>query len=277
MASRGVFIRKADGAEEAFNDEKLYTSLANSGADEDLARSVTRAIGDSLQPGENTRDIYRRAFRLLRQQEGSVAARYSVKRALLDLGPTGYPFEDFVAEIWKSRGYDAVTRQLRKGKCAEHELDMVARKGDEELLAEVKFHNKNGVKSDLKVALYVHARFLDLRTTDAMPTRLSNAFLITNTKFTEQVELYAQCVGLNIISWDYPTRGNLRELIEEAQLHPLSCLTTLSQAHKNALMRDGYVLCRHLYGADDALVQLGLGQKAIDKVHGEIARVCPAE
>jgi len=272
----GTLITKANGEREPFYPDKLYQSLVRSGADPTLANTITSDIASTIQEGDQTKDIYRKAFALLRKVERPMAARYSVKRALLDLGPSGYPFEDFLAEIFRVRGFLPQTRVVVQGRCVEHELDIVAVKDDERLAAEVKFHNNPGLKSDIKVALYVQARFADIaaKSGEDSPTDYTSKVIMTNTKFTQQVEVYAACVGLELVSWDYPAKGNLRELIEETGVHPVSCLTTLSKANKQRLMEQGIVLCRQVKEHMDEIQALGLSNRAIDSLLGEIKQLC---
>ncbi len=268
----GTLITKANGEREPFYPEKLYRSLVQSGADEKIADKITSGIASSLKNGDKTRDIYHKAFEKLRSLETPTAARYSVKHALLELGPSGFPFEDFLAEIYRGLGYTATTRVVVQGRCVEHELDVLAVRGDERLAAEAKYHHRSGIKSDIKVALYVNSRFEDIAAQSGKGSTndYTDRLIITNTKFTKQVEVYSACVGLQIISWDYPAKGNLRELIEETGVHPVSCLTTLSKANKYKLMESGVVLCRQVYNNMDVLEELGLSKNEIEKIIVEI-------
>ncbi|MBP9760124.1 MAG: restriction endonuclease [Candidatus Pacebacteria bacterium] len=276
QSSTAIRIRKASGEREAFNPEKLYTSLVRSGADADTAHIITARIADSLHEDDHTRDIYTRAFATLRRLERPMAARYSVKRALLELGPSGFPFEDFLGEIYRALGYNPITRVTALGRCVEHEIDLVAVRDGERLGAEAKFHNNSGLKSDVKVALYVQARFEDiaLKSPKGSAHDFTERIIITNTNFTEQAEIYASCAGLSLISWDYPSTGNLRELIEKTHVHPVSCLTSLSRAHKIHLMEQGVVLCSQVRDHVSDLVGLGLSQQTIDTVLTEIKALC---
>lgn len=274
--SSNVFIRKANGEREHFDPEKLFRSLVRSGADTSTAERITTQIGNSLRDDDNTRDIYTRAFTALREGARPVAARYSVKRALLELGPSGYPFEDFIAAIYTAQGYETKTRVMMRGECAEHELDLLARNDRDHIGAEAKYHNNAGLKSDLKVVLYVQARFEDLHTAaekngiEPFRTRL----LITNTKFSTQAVSYAACTGLTLIGWDYPEKGNLRELIEQSHVHPVSCLTTLSRTHKRRLMESGVVLCKQLHDNPEVLTTFGFSASMIENVQREIEELC---
>jgi len=113
-----------------------------------------------------------------------------------------------------------VTDQTVLGKCIPHEVDVVAYNDKELIFCEAKYHNELGTKSDVKVALYIKARFDDLKhgTFDyGSPGRaLTEGLLITNTKFSTTAIQYGKCENLRMIGWNYPEKGNLRDLIMES-------------------------------------------------------------
>lgn len=273
-----ILVTKLNGEREPFDPSKLIGSLRGAGATVEQANHITNHIEAELVGGITTSDIYRHAFDLLRTSSGPLAVRYSMKRAVSDLGPNGFPFERFVAEIFKAQGYEALTGQVVYGKCVEHEMDVVAWKGDELVMVEAKFHNEPGLKSDLKVALYVKARFDDLKTETfefgGKKRKLTAWHLFTNTKFTDHAIRYAKCQGLGLVGWNYPEKGNLEELIAEANLHPLTALTTLSQAEKRILLDAGFILCRDVKKNESSLVSLGVAEKKIPALMEEIDSVC---
>ncbi len=219
-----IFIVKSDGTKQAFEAEKLRASLAKAGASEEVREKIAHHIAGEVRDGMNTGDIYHHAFELLRKMEHPVAERYSLKRALASLGPTGFPFEHFVADIFKAKGFEALTDQIVQGKCTSHEIDVVAWKGDELIMAEAKFHHEFGLKSDVKVALYVKARFDDLSeqkfSYGGAARPLTQGLLVTNTSFTDKAIEYSECAGARLIGWNYPKRGNLHDLIIESGVYP---------------------------------------------------------
>jgi Holliday junction resolvase-like predicted endonuclease len=217
---QAIAIIKADGTRESFRVEKLERSLIRAGANADEAKRVAAHVVGEIREGMRTSEIYRHAFEYLRQHEARMAPRYSLKRALAELGPTGFPFEKFVAELLQTAGYATALNVHCRGRCVEHELDVVAWKGEETVAIEAKFHHEVGLKSDVKVALYVKARFDDLVGQSAACAGTERVFtggrLITNTKFTDNAIQYARCAGLPLIGWNYPERGNLHHLIDAA-------------------------------------------------------------
>jgi hypothetical protein len=272
--SQPIQIIKNNGEREAFDGEKLVSSLRDAGANEALTEKVVRHIQEELHDGMTTRAIYDHAFTYLKKLERPVAARYSLKKAIADLGPTGFPFEDYIARVFQSRGYKTLTDQIILGGCVPHEVDVIAWNEEKLIMAEVKFHNETSPKTDLKVALYVKARIDDLKQNMhdyGRPRKLDEGWLITNTKFTDTAIHYGECQGLKLMGWNYPKKGNLQQFIEDGELHPLTCLTTLSNAEKQTLLTEKVVLCRELLNNHSLLNNLHLSKEKIKDVFDEIA------
>lgn len=248
--SLDITVVKANGKHESFDKEKLLDSLLNSGASEERAEEVIAKLAGTLHSGMTTQEIYRHAFEILAGLDHRIARRYSLRRAVMQLGPSGFPFEDFIAELLKAHGFECATRQTVLGGCVPHEVDVVAWNAKKLIMVEAKFHNELGVKSDLKVALYVKARFDDLKENvfnyGGENRKITDAWLVTNTKFSTTALHYAECKGMTLIGWNYPEHGNLQDLIEETKLHPITCLATLSEKEKQDLIAKGVVLCSHV-------------------------------
>lgn len=274
-----ILITKSNGQREPFYPEKLRNSLVRSGANQEQAESIVSHIEAELIDNITTNDIYRHAFDLLRSVPSRVAARYSMRRALAELGPSGFPFEKFVAEIFKSKGYEAVTGQIVQGDCVDHEMDVVAWKEDELIMVEAKFHNETGLKSDLKVALYVKARFDDLKNRTfeygGKERKLTKCYLVTNTKFTDHAIRYANCQKLSIVGWDYPHGDSLEDWIEKAHLHPLTAIPSLSVADKKSLLDQGMVLCKQVLEKGKNLSTYGIDKSRIKAILEDAKNICP--
>jgi hypothetical protein len=242
-------IKKQDGTYEPFDSRKLRASLRRSGASSGVIDRAVSRVEQKIREGDTTSEIYRYAFSLLkREKENISAARYSMKRAIQALGPSGFPFEDFIAEIFKAQGYQTETGKVLEGACATHEVDLVAKRGDECIGAEIKFHNNLGLRSDLKVALYVDARFVDLK-----PKKVQSGWLITNTRFTKEALRYGACRGLTMISWAGPEGNSLQDMIERAGVEPITALPSLSRREKALLFERGAILCRSIGENPDVL------------------------
>jgi len=272
------FIVKANGEREVFDENKLRDSLRRSGASEEIISKTVLHVLSELRDGMSTGRIYKHAFALLKKTHKGVAAQYSLRRAIRDLGPSGFPFERFVGEIFRAKGYEVSVGIMVQGFCVEHEVDVSAKKDGTHLLIECKFHHEDGFKTDLKVALYVKGRDNDIekrhKTLSEKGEQFHEAWLVTNTKLTSKAIEYGMCAGLKMIGWNYPHTGNLQDMVNETGSHPITVLTTLSGGEKKRLMENDIVLCRDLGSRKNALRSLGMDEKKIEKILQEVASVC---
>ncbi len=272
---RELRIIKTTGEKQKYSPNKLKRSLRRAGASAILAEEIVTSI--PLEKIKTSQDIHAYVFNKLRAVCPPIAARYDIKTALLHLGPTGYPFEKFVGEIFRALGYRVRTNQALSGRCVAHEVDVVAENSERKVFMECKYHGQKNLRSNVQTALYVKARFDDVRHTlerDAQ-TKKIQGLIITNTTFSTDARKYARCVhGLGLIEWRRPRGFSLAELIERTHLHPVSALTTLSRKQKERLMQGGIVLCRDLLVNHDVLYHIGLSKKKIARVMKEAHAVC---
>ena len=157
-----VSIIKASGEVMPFYSERLKRSLLKAGASEAQADTIVLQVQEKLYNGILTKEIYQQAFQLLKDSSRPVAAKYKLRRAIMELGPSGFPFEKYVAEIFRRKGYSVQTGKIVQGHCVKHEVDVIAEKENRYLMIECKFHNQTGIACDVKIPLYINSRFKDL-------------------------------------------------------------------------------------------------------------------
>jgi hypothetical protein len=271
--SSNFLVVKANGEREIFDHVKLRDSLRRSGASEDDIDMVVTKILAEMRDGMSTEKIYRHAFALLKRQHKGVAAQYSLRSAIREMGPSGFPFEQYVGEILRTKGYEVRVGLIVQGWCVDHEVDVSAKKDGTHILIECKFHNEEGFKTDLKVALYVRERFQDIQkkheSLHDATEKFHEPWLITNTKLTSKAIQYSECAGLKVIGWNYPKHGNLQDLVNETRMYPITALTTLSGADKRRLMDNNIVLFRDLFKQKNILHGIGLDDAKIHRVLAE--------
>ncbi len=248
-----MYIIKASGKKEEFSRKKIEGTCLRAGASRQLAKEVANKVAKKVYNGMQTREILKLALDLLRK-DPDVAARYKLKEAIMKLGPAGFLFEKFIGAVLKNHGYKTKVDQILRGKKVNQEVDVIA-KLKKTYMVECKYHNKPGIHSDLKVAMYTYARFLDLKKYFDQP------WLITNTKCTPTAFRYAKGVNLEITSWHYPKGKSLRDLIEKKKLYPITMLNSVRGDIKYKLIKANIIL------AKDLLEKRGIPKNIIEEAH----------
>jgi hypothetical protein len=275
-----TLITKTSGAVVPFSEEKLRNSLQRSGATQDIIDSVLLDIKPRLYQGIPTKKIYRAAFALLKQKSKHVASKYKLKNAIMELGPSGYSFESFVAEILKNYGYTTKVSQIVSGECVNHEIDVIAEKDNNYCMIECKYHNQPGTMSDVKISLYIHARFQDVeKTWKKLPghqKKTHQGWVVTNTKFTSDAVKYGMCVGLKLLSWDHPKGKGLKDLIDNSGLYPITCLTSLTKVEKQRLLDAKVVMCTEIDQDQKILERIGIKGSRLVSIMDDVRNLAEA-
>lgn len=259
-------VLKATGEKELFSEDKLRLSIQRAGIPKDLWENVVTHVKSNLYNEIPTSEIYKHVTEFLGNSPAPFSrAKYSLKQAIMDLGPTGYPFEDYISEILKIEGYKTQVRQILNGKCITHEIDIVARKDSINSMIECKFHNRVGARTQVHVSLYTKARFDDVKEKN----NLSEVCVVTNTKITPDALNYCLCSNMKVISWDYPQNQGLRDLVEKYKLHPITAVTSLTQNQKQLLAQNHVVLAKDVCKNPSFLDILGLPENKKNSILSE--------
>lgn len=271
-------IVKHSGAIVNFNPEKLTESLLKSGADAFTAEAIMKDITKEIYEGISTKNIYKKAFALLKKHTNSHAARYNLKAAIEMLGPEGFFFEKYIARLFEAEKYETKTNVILQGNCVMHEVDILIKKNNIVSMVECKFHGGKEAASDVKVPLYVFSRFNDLRDKNfnlfSAKEKISNCWIVTNTRFTADAIAFAECSGINLLSWDYPEKRNLKLKNNHDCLYPVTCLTTLTKAEKEKLLLLDVILVKELIGNRIDLKEIGISSGRIRNVLKEVSELC---
>lgn len=273
-----IWVIKGSGEKADFSEKKLRFSLEKSGAKEEDVERILLEIKRILYPGMTTKEIYKKAFALLKSTERSFAAKYKLKNALMELGPSGFPFERYISEILKDQGYKTQVGQIVKGLCVTHEIDVIAEKNNQRFMVECKYHSEKTRSSNIKVVLYIHARYLDIEKEwnkkAEHEIELKPSWIVTNTNFSSDSMLYATCNNLYLLSWNYPKGSSLRERIDETGLHPITCLTTLTGREKKSLLEKDIVLSKTLCENENALFDINIPEPRASRIRAEAHGLC---
>jgi hypothetical protein len=275
-------VIKASGEREPLDRGKMRRSLKDTGLANGDADDVIDKVLATLTPPVSTKKLYRAVKKHMRARSPVSTYKYSLKDAIYSLGPTGYPFERYVGKILEEEGYEVKVGEFVEGKCVTHEVDVVATKGNTCYMVECKFHHNGKNHSNVKTALYVHARFLDIREAcrDSEMNRkgfVPRGMLVTNTRFTSEARKYAECVGIKTIGWKHPAGESLERLIEDGRTYPVTVLPAVNRKNVGLLIERDLVTVKDVgrLASPDELVRLtGLGSAVARRVHDQASSIC---
>jgi hypothetical protein len=248
--NNSIKVKKYSGELVDFDQEKLIRSLRNADADEHLIEEIIKDVNRNLFDGISTKKIYQLAFNILKRRKSICASRYKLKKAIMELGPSGYPFEKYVGVLLNYEGFRTEVGVTVQGRCVTHEVDVVAIDRDNHYMVECKYHNRQGRVNDVKIPLYIQSRFTDLKEQCEIennhPQKFHQGWVYTNTRFTTDAIEYAECVGLKLVSWDYPPNKSLKDMIKKSGLYPITSMAIITRKEKEILLKEGVVLCKEI-------------------------------
>lgn len=266
-----IYVVKRSGEKELYSEEKVVRLMKRVGLGSELHPMVLTHIKERLHPGITTNEIFSHILEFVKDKDEKATIRLNLKQSLFELGPTGFPFEQYMAHVFKSMGYVPSTNLVMNGECITHEIDLVIEKDDKRAIVEAKFHNQPGNKTDVQVALYTYARFLDVKEKN----NIDGVWIVTNTRLTLDAIAYAKCKNIQIIGWNYPAKGNLQDLIEEPALYPVTILTALTNLDKKRLIEEKIVMCQDFLKMDDqALANIMLSPEKLAHAKADAQLVC---
>ena len=98
--------------------------------------------------------------------------------------------------------------------------------------------------------------------------------MVTNTRFTLDAINYAKCVGLTLLSWNYPENNGLKANIDTLALYPITTLTALTKREKHQLLKKNIVLVKESANANEPMKSIGISEVRIQKVLTEVQKLC---
>ena len=251
-----LFVTNAAGEKEPFSYRKIYRSARRAGASGNLAQRISSIVGKEAYTGIKTSELAQRTRELLRREIPQAALRFNIKEAMRKLGPTGFPFEKYTAEILKSLGYQVKINQFLPGRCLDsYEIDFVAEKGKTIYIGECKYKHLFGERVHYLYALANYARFLDILNGKYFKSSKYRGYtiktiMVTNTKFTSTTLDYARCVGIDLLGWNYPKNAGLEYLIDREKLYPITILPSLKGYLQDIFIQEKIMLVKDVLKID---------------------------
>jgi len=252
MAEEPLYVINLAGQKEPFSWKKVFSSAQRAGASKELATKIADEISLLVYPGISTALIYEEVLKRLHESEPKVGIRFSLKKAIQRLGPTGFPFEKYVGALFENQGWQVFLNQQLKGYCLTYEIDFLAEKEEELFIGECKFrHALAKQKIPSEIILENYAKFLDLKKgelfkTPAFSQKEINFILVTDAKFTHRSQKFAQCYHLELLGWRYPQERGLEYLIESQNLYPITILPSLDDDLARQCFEEKIILVKDL-------------------------------
>lgn len=207
-----ISVTKYDGGRELYDRKKLLGSLVRCQVPRKEAEKIVSEVEKGLFDGISTNQIYQTIYRqLLEHGKKEQFKSYRLREALSLIDP--HTFEEFVKDLLRDQGFACKGNKILQGRCSTHEVDVLAQKGQEEFLVEVKHHENPHRDSGLTEVLALRGRLEDLGETGQKFT----GWLFTNTKISKHAKIYAGCRQIRLTAWRHGAGGvlSLEKMIEK--------------------------------------------------------------
>jgi len=271
-------VIKLSGEQEPFDPQKLCNSLKRSGLASGVAQNVCDTITQKIKPGDSTTKIFREALRNIVKTDLVASARYSLRRAVDDLGPAGFLFEQYVEALLQAHGYTTQRDVMMKGECVIHEIDVYAVKGEFKYLVEAKYRNQHTIKTHVDQVMYADARLMDIQRLALKQKKNPDQYtmwVITNTRFTVSAIKYAKCRGMKLVGWNYPKEATLEAMIVRKKMYPITVLPSMSPSARDQFAKYNMILAQDLlpYSASDLSQRVGISLGIARKLLQEAGQI----
>lgn len=269
ISQRPIEVLKKSGDCQAFSKTKLNTSLNHTCLPSKVSKSITEEVAKQLPPITSSQEIFQKTSHLIKKKSKLAAVQYSLKRSLFELGPEGHNFETFVARYFKELNFKTKECITVKGQFVLHEVDVIATKEKLKFFVECKFHNRLGIKNDIKIALYVKARWDDLKL-GPVGKSITNYYLASNTAFSLDALTYSKGTGLRLLGVNAPENQSFLDEIKSLRLYPITSLTNLSKNLKKQIIAKKIIVAKDLLNHRSLLLELGLDEDHILEIFEEV-------
>ncbi len=240
------------------------------GANRQVAYEIATKIEERLYDGITTAKILQMLFRFLPKYRPATRHLIDLRKGL-SLMRSKPEFEVFVQLLLAHHGFEVTPNQIIKGKCGEHEVDAVARKGGVTYYVEAKHHENYHTPTGLDESRIARAVLEDVTEGFSLGVnglKVDRAMIVTNTRYSEHATRYGSCRGILQIGWSSPMGLDLRDMIEEKKLYPLTCLRGLRWEVQEKLGNAGVVLIKQLVEENPYALAMktGLSRMALGEI-----------
>lgn len=224
-----MIVKKARGGEEKYKSYKVVRSCRVSGFSKSQGKTIEKRARERIGGEIDAKELEKIIYQEMKKFNEKFAMKFRLRESIAALDPNKHEFELFIARLFQEMGYKAERSPKPKpeGKCIEHEIDVLAKKGDKTHIIECKHHYHYHRFTGLGVPMREFARLLDLREGYQKGKKHSinpkKCWVFTNTKLSQHAKDYSQCQGIELIGWNYPEES-LAKLAEKFKVYPATIL-----------------------------------------------------
>ncbi len=231
-------IIKSDGNKEDFDWQKFHHSLLKSQIKPTTIDQLRQLMEPHLYNEIPTKEIYvltKEFLHRLGEKKGFYL--YQLREAIANLDSIA--FEKYIAQLLTEWKYTTLWNILVGGRCIEHQVDVVAKKGGKQLMVECKHHHNYHRDSGLGKIMELYARLQDVNQLEGPITysteepvermHFDQAWLITNTKLSYHAIQYADCKNIILTGWRFGHFLSLEHLSQDVNLYPLTLIGLSTQ------------------------------------------------
>lgn len=248
ILSMSINVIKSNGESQPFDIEKIRRTILHSGANEETVNRIASEVEKNVRDGMRTKEIYDMVIALLEQKAPAVSRRYDLKNAIIRLGPAGFDFEKYIAELLAAYGYKTELPPILEGVCVTHEVDVLAAKDERTAMIEAKLRQELGIFITIKDTMSTWARFLDLVDSAKIgkAPHLDECWLVTNSRFSTDSIKFGHCKNMVMLSWDHPRERPLPIWIDDVALYPVTILKSIGPSILKSFSEANILLLRDL-------------------------------
>lgn len=247
-----VNIRKWDGNLEPFDRGKVIRTCHRLKLSNYDAEEVADQIEKRLFEGIESKKIIDMIFEFGKRHRSRLGHMVDLREAMAMMRPKP-DFEQFVALLLEYDGYKTATNQILMGKCVDHEIDVVATRGDDTIYVEVKHHTQFHTFTGMDVFLQMNSTFEDLKEGYLAGNHKFNftrCMVVLNTRISEHARRYAECRGIGAMGWGVPERAGIETHIHDKELYPVTIFKGVEPGVFAKLGDSGIFTIRQIADAD---------------------------
>lgn len=247
-----VNIRKWDGSTEPFDRSKVLRTCHRLKLSNYDAEEVVDQIEKKLFEGIDSKRIIEMIFEFGKRHRSRLGHMIDLREAIAMMRPKP-DFEQFVAVLLEYDGYKTVTNQILMGKCVDHEIDVIATKGNDVIYVEVKHHTQFHTFTGMDTFLQVNSTFEDLKEgylAGNHKFNFSRCMVVLNTRVSEHARRYAECKGIGAMGWGVPERAGIETHIHDKELYPVTIFKGVEPGVFAKLGDSGVYTIRQIAEAD---------------------------